>query len=85
MNTGWWEEFTKYAVEMGSGAIIYIQRFITIGSGIQELIGVIHKTAWRSHRPTFIFFKIRKVDYKMKVKNDNHGVNGGGDDDDDDD
>jgi hypothetical protein len=29
----------KYAVEMGSGAVIYIPRFIKIGSGIQKLIG----------------------------------------------
>jgi hypothetical protein len=29
----------KYAVEMGSGAIIYIPSFIEIGSGIQKLIG----------------------------------------------
>jgi hypothetical protein len=28
----------KYAVEMGSGAVIYIQSFIKIGSGIQKLI-----------------------------------------------
>jgi hypothetical protein len=28
----------KYAVEMGSGAMIYIPRFIKIGSGIQKLI-----------------------------------------------
>jgi hypothetical protein len=29
----------KYAVEMGSGAMIYIPSFIKIGSGIQNLIG----------------------------------------------
>jgi hypothetical protein len=29
----------KYAVEMGSGAMIYIQSFIKIGSAIQKLIG----------------------------------------------
>jgi hypothetical protein len=29
----------KYAVEMGSGAIIYIPNFIKIGSGIQMLMG----------------------------------------------
>jgi hypothetical protein len=28
----------KYAVEMGSGTMIYIQSFIKIGSGIQQLI-----------------------------------------------
>jgi hypothetical protein len=29
----------KYAVEMGSGAMIYIASFIKIGSGIQKLRG----------------------------------------------
>jgi hypothetical protein len=29
----------KYAVKMGSGAVIYIPSFIEIGSGIQNLIG----------------------------------------------
>jgi hypothetical protein len=29
-----------YAVEMGSGAMIYIPAFIKIGSGIQKLIGM---------------------------------------------
>jgi hypothetical protein len=42
----------KYAVEMGSGAMMYIPSFIKIGSGIQKLIGRIHgykntQTAWR--------------------------------------
>jgi hypothetical protein len=29
----------RYAVEMGSGAMIYIPSFIQIGTGIQKLIG----------------------------------------------
>jgi hypothetical protein len=29
-----WEGFMKYAVEMGSGAMIYISNFIKMGSGI---------------------------------------------------
>jgi hypothetical protein len=29
----------KYAVEVGSGAMIYTPRFIKIGSGIQKLKG----------------------------------------------
>jgi hypothetical protein len=33
----------KYAAEMGSGAVIYIPSFIKIGSGIQQLIGGIHR------------------------------------------
>jgi hypothetical protein len=47
----------NYAVEMGSGAMIYIPSFMKIGSGIQKLIGGIHRhTALRSHKPTFYFF-----------------------------
>jgi hypothetical protein len=37
-----WERFMKHTVEMGSGAVIYIQCFIKIGSGILNLIGVVH-------------------------------------------
>jgi hypothetical protein len=33
----------KYAVEMGSGATIYIPSFINIGSGIQTLTGGIQR------------------------------------------
>jgi hypothetical protein len=33
----------KYAVGMGSGAMIYIPSFIKIGLGIQKLIGGIHR------------------------------------------
>jgi hypothetical protein len=32
----------KYAVEMGSGAMICITSFIKIGSGVQKLIRGIH-------------------------------------------
>jgi hypothetical protein len=47
--------FTKYAVEMGSGAMIQIPSLIKIGSGIQELMG-----GGRSLKPTFIFSKLRQ-------------------------
>jgi hypothetical protein len=42
----------KYAVEMGSGAMIYILSFIKIGSEIKELVGGYADTqkAWRSHK-----------------------------------
>jgi hypothetical protein len=32
----------KYAVEMGSGAMIYVPSFIKIGLGIQKLVRGIH-------------------------------------------
>jgi hypothetical protein len=42
----------KYAVEMGSGAMVYIATFIKIGSGIQNLVAGVGGftytlTAWR--------------------------------------
>jgi hypothetical protein len=35
--------FMKYAIEMGSGAMIYVSSFIKIGSNIQKLIEGIHR------------------------------------------
>jgi hypothetical protein len=59
----------KYASEMGSGAMIYIPSFIRIGSGIQKLIGARGfkdtQTAWRSHKPTFIFFQNKESRLKV--------------------
>jgi hypothetical protein len=50
---------------MGSGAVIYILNVIKIDSGIQKLIeGDLQthtQTAWRSHKPVFHFFTMRKV------------------------
>jgi hypothetical protein len=37
-HTGEWEGFMKYGDEMGSGATIYISRFLKVGRGIQKLI-----------------------------------------------
>jgi hypothetical protein len=50
----------KYAVEMGSVAMIYTSSFIKIGSAIQELVGGTHRhtniqRAWKSDKPTFLF------------------------------
>jgi hypothetical protein len=39
----------KYAVEMGSGAMIYIPSFIKIGSGIQKLMGRGDSQTHRQH------------------------------------
>jgi hypothetical protein len=33
----------KYTVEMGSVAMIYIPNFIKIGSGVQKIMGEIHR------------------------------------------
>jgi hypothetical protein len=50
----------KYAVEMGSGAMIYIPSLINIALGIQKLMG----GGNRQHGDRIsllLFFKIRKV------------------------
>jgi hypothetical protein len=42
----------KYAVDMGSGVMIYVPSFMKIGSGIQKLIREGDtQAAWRSHKP----------------------------------
>jgi hypothetical protein len=50
----------KYAIEMGSGSMIYIPTFITISSGIQKLIGRTHRHHGDLISP-LLFFKIRKA------------------------
>jgi hypothetical protein len=51
----------KYAVEMGSSAMMYIPGFIKTGPAIQKLIRGYKdrdiQTAKRSHKPTIIFPK----------------------------
>jgi hypothetical protein len=65
-HTGWWEGFMMYAADIVSGAMIHIPSFIKIGSGIQKSIEGIHRHTDRmwSHKPTFIFFEIRKKIWK---------------------
>jgi hypothetical protein len=58
-HTEWWEGFTKYAVDMGSDAMIYIPSFIKIGSGIQKLTKGDTQTARWSHKPTFLISKTK--------------------------
>jgi hypothetical protein len=74
----------KYAVEMGSGAMIYIQNSIKVDSGIHESMGRGNSqtdsqtTAWRSHKPTFTLqskenklktFKTQLNFFEMKTGN----------------
>jgi hypothetical protein len=54
---------SKYTVEMGSGAVIYIPGFIKTGSAVHKLMGDAW-TARRSVKPTLslslsLLFKIR--------------------------
>jgi hypothetical protein len=57
----------KYAVETGSDTMIYIHTyipsFIKTGSGIQKLMGEIHRHAESMviSEPTFILFEVWKV------------------------
>jgi hypothetical protein len=53
-----WKGFMKYAVEMGSGAMIYIPSLIKIGSAIQKLIGGIHRQ--HSDRINLLLFFVNK-------------------------
>jgi hypothetical protein len=67
-HTDWWEGFMKYAVEMGSCAMMYIPRFIKTCSAIQTLIRRIHRQ--HSDRISLVsFFKIRKVGWKSLYTN----------------
>jgi hypothetical protein len=50
----------NYTIEMGSGAMMYIPYFIKISSGIQKLIGGIHRQ--HVNRISLLsFFQNRKV------------------------
>jgi hypothetical protein len=47
----------KYAVEMGSGGMIYIPSFIKTGSGIQKLIGGDTHTEHAARITLILFFR----------------------------
>jgi hypothetical protein len=52
----------QYAIEMGSGAMIYIPTIIKIGKGIQKLVGWVKHTDSKVISQTYFYFlKIRKV------------------------
>jgi hypothetical protein len=56
--------FFNYTAEMGSGAVIYLPSFIKIGSGVQKLIGGIHRHTHSQQRDLtslLHLFKIRKA------------------------
>jgi hypothetical protein len=61
----------KYAVEMGSGAMIYILSFIKTGSGIQKLIRRIHRETHIQHGDLIsllLFFQNKESGLKMVHK-----------------
>jgi hypothetical protein len=53
----------KYAVGIGSGAMIYVPIFIKISSGIQNLINGDTHTYTHTHRQQSLlyFFEIKKI------------------------
>jgi hypothetical protein len=64
----------KYAVEMGSGAMIYtyVPSFINIGSGIQKLMGRIHIQTHREQGDLIsllLFFQNKEMKLKISAKN----------------
>jgi hypothetical protein len=54
-HTDWCEGFVKYAVGTVSGATIYIQIYINIGSGIQKLMGGVRRQHWDRISPLSFF------------------------------
>jgi hypothetical protein len=55
----------KHAAEMGSGAMIYIPSFIKICSGIQKLIGGIHRHSMVISQAYLLFFQNKESGQKM--------------------
>jgi hypothetical protein len=58
----------KYAVEMGSGTVIYIPSFIKIGAGIQKLMGEGNSRTQRQYGElinVFAFFQNKESRQKM--------------------
>jgi hypothetical protein len=59
----------KYAVEMGSGAMIYIQSFIMCGSGFQKLLGGGWVHIHRQHADliSLLIFLFRNNEIRLKM------------------
>jgi hypothetical protein len=55
--TDWWEGFMKYAVEMGSGAVIYTPSLIKMCSGVHKLIWGFTERQHGDLVSLFLFFK----------------------------
>jgi hypothetical protein len=66
------EGFIKYAVEMGSGAMICIPSFIKIGSGIHKLMGADIRTH-RQHGDLislFLFFQNKESRLNIQLRSE---------------
>jgi hypothetical protein len=59
----------KYAGKTGSGAMVYIPSVINIESGIQKLMGRIHRHKQQGgHISLFSFFKNKEIRLKTRTK-----------------
>jgi hypothetical protein len=56
----------KYAVEMGSGAMMHIHNFMKNGSSLQKLIGRIHRQQGDLISLLLSFFQNKESRLKMK-------------------
>jgi hypothetical protein len=63
----------KYAIEMGSGSLIYIPNFIKIGSGIQKLMGDTRRDRQHDDLISLLLF-IQNKESKLKIRH--HSRNG---------
>jgi hypothetical protein len=61
----WWEIFMKWAVEIGSGAMIYVPSFIKIRSGINFVIRGLHRHRLRGDHISLLYFFGNKVGKKF--------------------
>jgi hypothetical protein len=66
-----WEGFVKYAVEMGSGAIIYIPSSIKIGSGIQKFMECGYTYRQQGDLISLILFIFSKQGYLAQIVKEN--------------
>jgi hypothetical protein len=65
----------RYAVEMDSGAMIYVPSFMKIGSGIRKLMGGIHRHKQQGYLISlFLFSAYYPYFVKIKVGLSDHHV-----------
>jgi hypothetical protein len=57
----------KYAIEMGSGAMIYIPSFIKIGSSIQDLIRGIYRRRQQGDHISLLPFFFQNKESRLKI------------------
>jgi hypothetical protein len=66
-HTDSWEGFKKYAVEMDSGAVLYIPSFIKIGSGIKKLSGDTETHKCHGDLISLLYFFFQNKESTLKI------------------